>query len=293
MLNLDELYPEEAEDEAEEENDTQDATENEEVDDSPAAMVAITDGPVNYRQACLSEDWSNAMKEEFESLIKNQTWSLVPMPPGRKAITTKWVYTIKYNGDGTVARHKARFVARGFSQIENIDYQEIFAPVAKMESIRMVLALAAKYTWEMVQFDIRTAFLNGPLNEEIYVEQAPGFEKAGPNGQRLVCRLNKALYGLKQAPKSWNDCFTKFLKDHMLEPLETDPCVLVKRINGKFEMLLISYVDDGLICAKDETQITGLIEQMKLKFETKISAPSVLLALRWKELPRTKSSCTR
>lgn len=256
------------------------ATDEHEESEVATAMIAITDGPITFKSAIQSKAWIDAMEDEYKSLMKNETWTLCTLPQDRKPISTKWIYNIKYNGDGTIARHKARFVARGFSQIADIDYAEIFAPVAKMDSIRMVLALVARNSWHMVQFDIRTAFLNGPLREEIYIEQPPGYVQHGENGQKLYCRLNEALYGLKQAPKSWNDCFTKFLKAHRLEPLPTDPCLMVRKDKeGNANLLLILYVDDGLVCGQDKSEIENLLEQLRSRFETKVFEPKCFIGL--------------
>jgi hypothetical protein len=137
------------------------------------------------------------MNEEYHSLMANDTWDLVPLPKGRKLVRCKWVYRNKYASDGSVERHKARLVAKGFSQVEGIDYNETFAPVAKMNFICLVLSLVASHKWEVHQMDVKSAFLHGDLQEEIYMEQPPGYVQ---NDSSLVCRLKKYLYGLKQAP---------------------------------------------------------------------------------------------
>eukprot|EP00253_Pinus_taeda_P001949 PITA_01949 len=139
------------------------------------------------------------MNEEYRSLLANDTWDLVPLPKGRKLLRCKWVYRTKYGPDGKVDKHKARLVAKGFLQVEGIDYTETFSPVAKMNSVRLVLSLAASFEWEVHQMDVKSAFLHGDLHEEIYMEQPIGFIQTDSN---LVCRLKKSLYGLKQAPRA-------------------------------------------------------------------------------------------
>jgi hypothetical protein len=156
--------------------------------------------PIDVNTALKNEKWINAMKEELDSIESNQTWELVDLPHKKKAIDVKWVYKLKVNSKGDVTRHKARLVARGFLQKEGIDYGEVFAPVTRMETIRLVTAIANLNGWNMYQMDVKSAFLNGPIEEEVYVTQPPGF--IVKNQESKVYRLNKALYGLKQAPRA-------------------------------------------------------------------------------------------
>lgn len=142
------------------------------------------------------------MMEEMKSITDNKTWDLVELPPGHRAIGLKWVFKVKRDENGNVARYKARLVAKGYVQRAGIDYDEVFAPVARMESIRLLLALAAHKSWEVHHMDVKSAFLNGNLEEEVYVSQPAGFIIDG--AEHKVLRLRKALYGLKQAPRAWN-----------------------------------------------------------------------------------------
>ena len=141
------------------------------------------------------------MNKEYKSLLANETWDLVPLPKGRKLVRCKWVYRTMYGPDGKVDKHKARLVAKGFSQVEGIDYTETFAPVAKMNSIHLVLSFVASYKWEVHQMDVKSTFLHGDLHEAIYIEQPPGFIH---NDSSLVFCLKKSLYGLKQTPHAWD-----------------------------------------------------------------------------------------
>jgi hypothetical protein len=164
------------------------------------AHIAYLDEPQTYRKAMSGNNavhWGNAMIEEMESIKKSQTWTLTKLPKNRTAIGSKWVYRLKYNIRGEVERYKARLVAKGYSQLEGIDYNETFAPVSKITSIRMLLAIAAQSDWEIHQMDVHSAYLNGTLEEEMYMEQPEGFVK--PGQENLVCKLHKSLYGLKQA----------------------------------------------------------------------------------------------
>ncbi|CAL9029397.1 unnamed protein product, partial [Prunus brigantina] len=168
-----------------------------------ALLVIEIDIPTSFTEATRSGEakhWHEAMDDEMLSLMKNKTWEVVELPKGRKAIGCKWVYAKKDGiDDVNPVRFKARLVAKGYAQKEGIDYNEIFSPVVKHSSIRILLALVAQFDLELVQLDVKTAFLHGNLSEEIYIRQPEGYEEKGKNG--LVCKLNKSLYGLKQSPR--------------------------------------------------------------------------------------------
>ena len=140
------------------------------------------------------------MIEEYQCIIKNDVWDVVPRPEGKLVVTSKWIYKIKHAADDSIEKYKARFVACGFSQKEGIDYEDTFAPVSRYTSIRSVLALATVMKWKIHQMDVKTAFLNGVVEEEVYVEQPIRFETH--DRESHVCRLKKALYGLKQEPRT-------------------------------------------------------------------------------------------
>jgi hypothetical protein len=145
------------------------------------------------------------MKEEMQSIVDNHTWDLVELPRGHRAIGLKWVFKVKRDEAGRVVRYKARLVAKGYVQQAGIDYDEVLAPVARVDSVRLLLALAAHKGWEVHHMDVKSAFLNGDLQEEVYVSQPAGFITNGAEDK--VFRLHKALYGLKQAPRAWNAKF--------------------------------------------------------------------------------------
>ncbi|MCI03247.1 retrovirus-related pol polyprotein from transposon tnt 1-94 [Trifolium medium] len=182
--------------------------------------------PVDFEDAVKSEKWLSAMNEEIESIERNNTWELVELPHNKKAIGVKWVYKVKLNPKGEITRHKARLVVKGFLQKEGIDFNEVFAPVARMKTIRLVTALTHYNNWSMHQMDVKCAFLNGPLDAEVYVVQPPGFIVKG--NESMVYKLNKALYGLKQAPRAWNIRIDKFLSDIGFSKCVTEHVVFVK-----------------------------------------------------------------
>jgi hypothetical protein len=161
----------------------------------------IDSEPSCYEEASSQLVWRDAMMEEYQSIMKNDVWDIVPRPGRKFAMTSKWIYKLKHTADGSIEKHKAIFVARGFSQVEGIHYEETFSPVAQYTSIRTIIALATSMGWKLHQMDVRTTFLNGEIEEEVYFEQPDGFvihEK-----QSHVCRLKMALYGIKQPPRAW------------------------------------------------------------------------------------------
>lgn len=161
--------------------------------------VAVLE-PAKFEEAKNDPKWIDAMNEELRMIEKNQTWELVDMPEHKKPIGVKWVYRTKLNVDGTINKHKARLVVKGYAHIFGVDFSETFAPVARLDTIRMLLAVAAQKGWKIFQLDVKSAFLNGYLQEEILVEQPKGFVVRGEEGK--VYLLKKALYGLKQAPRA-------------------------------------------------------------------------------------------
>ncbi|MCI12639.1 copia-type polyprotein, partial [Trifolium medium] len=161
-------------------------------------MFSSKDDPSNYNEAVKSDVWRIAMDQEIESIEKNDTWELVTLPKDARKIGVKWIYKTKYNEKGEVEKYKARLVAKGYSQQHGIDYNEVFAPVARWDTIRTILSHAASQNWPVYQLDVKSAFLHGDLVEDVYVEQPLGYNHA----QNKVYKLKKALYGLKQAPRA-------------------------------------------------------------------------------------------
>lgn len=154
--------------------------------------------PFSVEEASNQQVWKDAMDEEYQSILKNDVWDIVPRPEGKSVVSSKWLFKIKHVANGRIEKYKARFVARGFSQKEGIDYRETFAPAAQYTSIKTVIAIAATKGWKLHQMDVKTTFLNGVIEEEAYIEQPEGFMIHGKESH--VCKLKKALYGLKQAP---------------------------------------------------------------------------------------------
>ena len=199
-----------------------------------------------------AKEWKDAADKEYSSLIKNKTWELVDLPPGKNIVGNRFVFKAKPNPDGTIAKYKARLVAQGFSQRQGIDYNEVFAPVVRAESIRTLLSLVNMLNLELHQLDVKTAYLNGKIDAEIYMKQPEGYiDKNRPNA---VCKLKKGLYGLKQGAKCWNTEIDKFLSKTGYKRGTKDTCIYTKNENGKFVILAL-YVDDILIASNDRNYL--------------------------------------
>ena len=173
------------------------------------SQLSAVEIPKNVQKALKIPKLKEAVLEEMRALEKNKTWKIMTLPAGKNTVGCKWVFTVKYNSDNTVEKYKARLVAKGFTQTYDIDYSETFAPVAKLNTVRVLLSLAVNLNWPLNQLDVKNAFLNGDLQEEVYMDSLAGFEdKFGLN----VCKLQKSLYGLKQSPRAWFEKFTWFVK---------------------------------------------------------------------------------
>ena len=182
--------------------------------------------PKSLKEAMSSPEWpewEKAIQTELETLKHMGTWELVDAPNNRKPIMNKWVFVRKYDKDGILQKYKARLVARGFSQMPGMDYNETFSPVVRLETILAILALAVAEDWEIQQMDIKGAYLNNKLKEDIYMDQPQGYN----DGTSRVCHLIKALYGLKQSGREWNKELDSKLGGTNFKCLYTDPCVYI------------------------------------------------------------------
>jgi hypothetical protein len=235
------------------------------------ANAAITEEeiaaePETFEDAQIHVEWKKAMEEEFAALEQNQTWVLVPKPTDVKPISCKWIYKIKRRTDGVIERYKARLVARGFSQQYGLDYDETFSPVAKITTVRVLLALAANKSWNLWQMDVKNAFLHGELDREIYMSQPMGFENQ--DHPEYVCKLRKALYGLKQAPRAWYGKIAEFLTYSGYLVTSADCSVFVKFLNTKIAIVLV-YVDDLIVTGDYEEEILLTKENLSIRFQMK------------------------
>lgn len=211
----------------------------------------MEEDPENIHQALKcqnSQMWIEAMNEEIKSMHDNKVWDIVPLPKGAKPVGCKWIFKTKRDSKGNVERYKARLVAKGFTQKEGIDYKETFSPVSTKDSFRIIMALVAQLDLELHQMDVKTAFLNGELDETIYMVQPPHFELEDPKG--MVCQLKKSIYGLKQASRQWYFKFAQVIVSFGFEANQIDECIYHK-FSGSKVMFLVLYVDDILLATND------------------------------------------
>lgn len=231
----------------------------------------VNNEPLTYKEALNSTnrvEWENAMLEEMDSLYKNNTWILVDKPVNQKLVGCKWIYRLKHGAnENEPIRYKDRLVAKGFTQTEGIDYEEIFSPVVRHTSIRILLSLTVAYDFELEQLDVKTAFLHGDLDETIYMQQPVGF--VSRNEQSKVCLLKKSLYGLKQSPRQWYLRFDSFILSCGFSRSKLDHCVYLKHTVCKSPIYLLLYVDDMLLASKSMSEINKLKNQLSSEFDMK------------------------
>ena len=235
-----------------------------EVIETERLLLLVNEEPWDWNEAKGEIVWREACEDEINSIKKNKTLTLVELPVGSKAIGLKWVFKLKRNADGSISKYKARLVAKGYVQRHGVDYEEVFAPVARIETVRVIIALAASNGWEIHHLDVKTAFLHGDLLEEVYVSQPEGFKVKGREDK--VYRLHKALYGLKQAPRAWNIKLKSILKELNFEKCSKEPSLFRKKTNGE-DLLVAVYVDDLLVTGSNLEVIQCFKTEMATKFE--------------------------
>lgn len=221
--------------------------------------------PQSFEEAQKSQEWRDAMKEELDAIHKNGTWELVDTPPEKKIIGLKWIFKTKFKANGQVLKHKARLVAKGYVQEYGVDYEDVFAPVARMDTVRLLLALAASKGWPVYHLDVKSAFLNGEINEDVYVEQPKGFSIPGKEGK--VFKLKKALYGLKQAPRAWYSRINTHLLKQGFHKNPHEHTLYKKESMGGEILLICIYVDDIICLGSSLAMVQEFQEDMKLNFE--------------------------
>ena len=231
------------------------------------SALASLQEPQTFHEASSNPLWQQAMKEDLDALHKTRTWDLVDFPSGKFAIRCKWVYKIKTPSDGTVDRYKACLVARGFTQEYEIDYEETFAPVARLSSVRTLIVVFAARKWPLFQMDVKNAFLNGELSEEVYMKLPLGYSH--PLGfPHRVFRLRRPLYGSKQAPRAWFAKFSSTNSQHGFSSSSFDTALFLRRFGHGITILLL-YVDDMIITGDDMQGIQDLKHFLGRQFEMK------------------------
>jgi hypothetical protein len=219
--------------------------------------------PYKIEDALRDLDWVVAIQEELNNFMRNELCHLVPCP-NQNVVGTKWVFCNKQDEHGVVTRNKARLVAKGYSQVKGLDFDETYAPVARLESIRILLAHATYHGFKLYQMDVKSAFLNGPIKEDIYVEQPPGFEDSEYPSH--VYKLSKALYGLKRAPRAWYECLRDFLITNGFKVGKDDPTLFTKNFIKDLFICQI-YIDDIIFGSTNKSTCEEFSRIMIQKFE--------------------------
>ncbi|KAL7291816.1 hypothetical protein TKK_0014597 [Trichogramma kaykai] len=238
--------------------------------------------PVDYQDAISysnSKNWKIAIQDELKSHQDNHTWDVVDRPKDMNdnaLLDTKWVFKLQLDSGGNVKRYKARLCSRGFKQRQGIDYEETYAPVVKYESLRVLFAIAAQYDLEMVQFDVKTAFLYEKLEKDIYIKVPPGLSTEYNNNK--VCKLIKALYGLKQASRCWNKTFNEFLNKYGFIKCSSEWSVYRCRKSNSI-LILALFMDDGMIFGSVESEIQDVVKAMNENFEIKVGSADTFVGL--------------
>ena len=232
------------------------------------AYSVIPEIPQSYEEAMSSPDstkWKAAMDHEIHTLTENQTWNLTVLPKSRQETKGRWVYTIKQSSKPGEVQYKARYVARGFTQIQGIDYEETYSPTARFTSIRTLLQKAANDNHLIHQMDVKGAYLNAPIDKEIYIQQPPEYEERNESGIPLTCHLLKSLYGLKQSGRNWHTTLTSFLKSQGFTSSIIDPCIYKSTTKGE-QVFILFWVDDILICSSELELIREVKDLLSNKF---------------------------
>jgi hypothetical protein len=223
-------------------------------------MLTDQDEPATYTEAMEGpkfEKWLEAMKSEIRSMYDNQVWTLVDIPSNRKAIENKWIFKKKTDVDGNVTIYKARLVAKGFRQIQGVDYDETLSPVAMLKSIQILLAIAAHFDYEIWQMDVKTTFLNGNIEEKLYMVQPEGF--INPKDANKVRKLQRSIYGLNQASRSWNLHFDEVIKGFgFVQNIKKS--YIYNKMSGSSVSFLVLYVDDILLIGNDVQMLNSVKE---------------------------------
>ncbi|KAK0605174.1 hypothetical protein LWI29_023729 [Acer saccharum] len=227
--------------------------------------------PTQVEPTCVSQalkfpEWRRAMSEEFDALVRNNTWTLVPSQSSSNTVGCKWVFRIKRSPDGSISKYKARLVAKGFHQRPGVDFTDTFSPVVKTTTIRVLLSIAVSRGWSLRQLDVNNAFLQGHLDENVFMEQPAGF--IDPARPLHVCHLNKAIYGLKQAPRAWYNELRQFLLQNGFVNSQSDTSLFILNSNGCVIFLLV-YVDDIIVTGNDVTSVNDFIATLARRFSIK------------------------
>jgi len=230
-----------------------------------ALSIASHTESTTYAEGSKFTCWKQAMQDEITALENTGTWKLVDLPPNVKPIGCKWIYKIKHHADGSIERHKARLVAKGYNQVEGLDYFDTYSPVAKLTTVRTVIALASINKWHIHQLDDNNAFLHGDFQEDVYMLVPQGITTSNPN---QVCKLLKSLYGLKQASRKWYEKLTSLLLQHHYTQSNADHSLFIKHTSTSFTVLLV-YVDDVIVAGDSLEEFESIKNILHSSFKIK------------------------
>jgi hypothetical protein len=235
-----------------------------------------------FRQAIhghQSDYWRDAATLEYNTLVENSTWEIVDLPQGEKTTGSGWVFRVKHNADGSIECFKARIVAKGYSQCPGLDYNESFAPTFRPATLRIIMALSALEDLELRSVDITAAFINGDLDEKIYMKQPEDFHIGSPN---KVCQLRKSLYGLKQSARQWNKKLHSVLTELGFKRIESDHSMYIYS-NGEVRIIVPIYIDDITLASKSSSAIDKYVQLLSHHFKCRDLGPTNYLM--WKFHP--------
>ncbi len=230
--------------------------------------------PQTVEEALKSEHtdkWKEAMNTEYDSLLKNHMWKLVPKLQDCKTIGCRWIFKVKCKADGSVEQFKACLVMKGYAQQYGVDYNNTFSPVARYSSIHYVIAIATQEDMELHQMDMDIAFLNSDIEEDIYMDQPASYIES--NRPNMVCKLQRSLYGLKQAPRAWNNVIDKFLKESRYVQSQADVYIYIKDKGGE-KMIIALYIDNLLIACSNENTLQNVKKELANRFNMKDLGPA-------------------
>ncbi|KAL6220334.1 hypothetical protein ACLB2K_008090 [Fragaria x ananassa] len=222
------------------------------------AFLCILDNnhePQSFEETNNHDVWKQAMVDEPHALNENKTWSVVRIHKGKKVVGSIWVYKTKFRSDESVDKHKARLVARGFTQTYGVDYKETFAPVTKMSIVRVLLSIAVNHSWPLYQMDVKNVFLHGDLEEEVYMKLPPAHSQS--HDPDAMCRLHKAIYGLQQSPRAWYAKLSSVLEEVGFRRSNVDSSLFVQ-IGSTSKLVVFIYVDDLIVTSDNLEEINVL-----------------------------------
>ncbi|KAL5794998.1 hypothetical protein ACOSP7_003592 [Xanthoceras sorbifolium] len=221
--------------------------------------------PVAFEDAVKESKWRIVMDAEIAAIERNHTWDLTELPKGQKTIGVKWVYKTKLKENGEVYKYKARLVTKGYKQEFGVDYKEVFAPVARHDTIRLVIALATQNSWFIFQLDVKLAFLHGDLEEQVFIDQPPGYIKI--RNEHKVYRLKKALYGLKQVPRAWYSRIDAYFLKEDFKKCTYEHTLYIKIGQGGKMLIVCLYVDDLIFIGNDSAMFEKFKKSMMVEFD--------------------------